>query len=235
MRMSGWCTTVKLDPIPLPPTIDSGLLSPPPPPPPIRPPLCPISHGSILSLSLTPPNNRDPPALFTLAFSSLNENSRQKNSKTQDLRVDLELHTSSDDNTSLSSFKRFSRPFLAGFGLRASELLLHLPQGTCNDPATPKNLDPTPRSRASLARAVGRREQAAAAASEGAILSLPPIFPSSSSLIHTFILFSSPLTQLSFDNFCSYHPWALISHLSIHIFIRNLLLFLCARAHLGGV
>lgn len=51
MRMSGWCTTVKLDPIPLPPTIDSGLLPPPPPPPPIRPPLCPISHGSILSLS----------------------------------------------------------------------------------------------------------------------------------------------------------------------------------------
>lgn len=55
MWMSGWCTTVKLDPIPLPPTIDSGLLPPPPPPPPIRPPLCPISHGSILSLSLSTP------------------------------------------------------------------------------------------------------------------------------------------------------------------------------------
>jgi hypothetical protein len=43
------------------------------------------------------------------------------------------------------------------------------------------------------------------------------------------------LTQLSFDNYCSYHPWALVTHLSIHIFIRNFLLFFCARVHLGGV
>jgi hypothetical protein len=58
-------------------------------------------------------------------------------------------------------------------------------EGTCNDPATPKNLDPTPRSRASLARAVGGREQAAPAASEPASDSVTsPDFP--------FLLISHP-------------------------------------------